>query len=379
MDLLTIAFMTKNEEVILNHTLPNLVKANIPIVALDTGSTDNTINYLRENNVTVYEIDKWERDFSYARNYLLNKINSLWILFLDADEFIEIKSIKRIFEMIKKTNLTFFLMPIYQNKVNEFYTSTEKNFRIKLFKTDQGYKYVRPINEDLDILSNTIGPGNFLKDYNIFHWGNDDETYKERYINKIKNYIEIFKTVLKKPEFKRDAMLYFQLGRNYEFFGNKKEAHQCYSCAVRFVSKKDWIFKFKFIHALVYSFMGQLNYARMKKILFAAEKYYKTLNQPLYLVLGIVLLKERNLITAREVLLKSLNYKNEVEENFGSYVFETKGFQQYLFLGLIEEFLGNFNKAKEYYLKGSKIKKDAYILDLIERIEIKKKEVKNAH
>lgn len=378
-DLLTIAFMTKNEEVILGHTLPNLAKAKIPIVALDTGSTDNTINYLKSFNVTVYEIDEWKKDFSYARNYLLNKITTPWILFLDADEFIEIKSIKKILALIKSTKENFFHLPIYQNTVDVCSSNTEKNFRIKLYRTDQGYRYIRPINEDLDIKTNAITVKNFLNDCRIFHWGNDFETYNERYLNKVKNYVEIFRIVLSKPEFKKDPMLYFQLGRHYEYLCSKKEAERCYLHAVRFIEKNDWISKFKFINSLCYNFMDLNKTSRVKKILLATEKRYKTLNQPLYLLLGMVYLKEHNLITARESLLKSLNYKNELEDKFASYVFELKGFRQYSFLGLIEEFLGNFDKAKEYYLKAAKLKKDEYITSLLERIEIKKKEAKNAH
>lgn len=58
------------------------------VIVIDTGSTDNTVNLLKEKGAIVHE-HKWENSFSIARNYAQSYATKDWILWLDADDFIE--------------------------------------------------------------------------------------------------------------------------------------------------------------------------------------------------------------------------------------------------------------------------------------------------
>lgn len=58
------------------------------IIIIDTGSADNTLSKilnLNHQKVTIYNY-KWKNDFSKARNFGINKANSKWVAFIDADE-----------------------------------------------------------------------------------------------------------------------------------------------------------------------------------------------------------------------------------------------------------------------------------------------------
>lgn len=85
---LTIAIPVKNEE----KNLPRCLRAigtdlARRIVVIDSGSTDRTQEIAREFGVEVIEF-QWDGRFPKKRNWFLRhgKLNTKWILFLDADE-----------------------------------------------------------------------------------------------------------------------------------------------------------------------------------------------------------------------------------------------------------------------------------------------------
>jgi glycosyltransferase involved in cell wall biosynthesis len=57
------------------------------IVVCDTGSTDKTLEVLRQYPLQI-EHFKWVDDFSAARNYVFSKANTDYIMWLDADDYI---------------------------------------------------------------------------------------------------------------------------------------------------------------------------------------------------------------------------------------------------------------------------------------------------
>jgi len=57
------------------------------IVIVDTGSTDGTIELIREKypHIRLYE-DPWRGSFSYSRNVAISHVKTNWLLIIDADE-----------------------------------------------------------------------------------------------------------------------------------------------------------------------------------------------------------------------------------------------------------------------------------------------------
>ena len=82
---LTIVILTKNEE----KNLPRCLQAipeDYPVVILDSGSTDQTIEIAQKYGCKVFE-NRWE-GFAKQRNHALEHcgIRTEWTLFVDADE-----------------------------------------------------------------------------------------------------------------------------------------------------------------------------------------------------------------------------------------------------------------------------------------------------
>jgi len=83
MDRLSAAMIVKDEEELLPACLESI--EGIPVVIVDTGSTDNTIQIARDHGATVYE-HQWVYDFSFHRNQSFNYAETPYVFYVDADE-----------------------------------------------------------------------------------------------------------------------------------------------------------------------------------------------------------------------------------------------------------------------------------------------------
>ena len=79
-------YIVKNEEKNLFKSISSLATVVDEIVVVDTGSQDRTRDVARSFGAKVYR-EKWQNDFSLARNFALDKADGEWVVFLDADEY----------------------------------------------------------------------------------------------------------------------------------------------------------------------------------------------------------------------------------------------------------------------------------------------------
>ncbi|WP_379138902.1 glycosyltransferase family 2 protein [Paenibacillus sp. sgz500958] len=99
--------IVKDESRSILRCLNSLVDAVDEIVIVDTGSTDNTVNLIKEFNVThnmnvqVHHFE-WIGDFSAARNFSLSKTTYDWKFVIDADEFLHPEDAKNLRDLCKQ-------------------------------------------------------------------------------------------------------------------------------------------------------------------------------------------------------------------------------------------------------------------------------------
>ena len=83
--LLSLCMIVRNENETLPDCLSSITGIVDEIVIVDTGSTDDTPNIVKQYGARLYNFP-WNDNFSEARNESLKRARGDWIIYLDADE-----------------------------------------------------------------------------------------------------------------------------------------------------------------------------------------------------------------------------------------------------------------------------------------------------
>lgn len=99
----SLCMIVKNEEKNIRKSIESVKNIVDEIIVVDTGSDDNTVMIAKELGAKVFYFE-WVDDFSKAKNYALSKVNKKcdWIIFIDADEYYDEASAKRIKDYIRQ-------------------------------------------------------------------------------------------------------------------------------------------------------------------------------------------------------------------------------------------------------------------------------------
>lgn len=89
MSTLSAALIVRDEAEFIEDCLRSIERHVDQIVLVDTGSVDDTIDIARRFAVDLHQF-RWCNDFSAARNFALDQAKSDWILYIDADERLEV-------------------------------------------------------------------------------------------------------------------------------------------------------------------------------------------------------------------------------------------------------------------------------------------------
>ena len=165
--LLSLCMIVKNEEKnirsFLTKTIPFVDEINI----VDTGSTDNTIEIIREiyPDVNLREIE-WGDNFSYARNISLDMANCEWVISLDVDEEIDKKDFLHIRRVLENCDVSGIVLLqrsyISSPETVDFITNNTsyeqgKDFAgyidvpfLRLFKNRSDFRYEGVVHELMD-------------------------------------------------------------------------------------------------------------------------------------------------------------------------------------------------------------------------------------
>lgn len=103
MSTLTVAMIVKNEEQFVEEVIKNVQPIADDIVITDTGSMDKTIEIIKKFKTRLFHY-KWNGNEAATRNFTISKCKTEWILFIDADEFIDIRDYQKIRRLISGEN-----------------------------------------------------------------------------------------------------------------------------------------------------------------------------------------------------------------------------------------------------------------------------------
>lgn len=167
---ISLCMIVRNEEENVGKCLESIKDIVDEIIIVDTGSTDKTMEICKTYEAKIYEY-KWKENFSDARNFSLKQASSSWILYLDADEALDIHRKHELQTYIQKNQGYFYTFPIINyvgnSKTEESYTLNQ----IRLIKNGCNIKFEGAIHENLNIKNIIEKEGMVHIPCPIYHYG----------------------------------------------------------------------------------------------------------------------------------------------------------------------------------------------------------------
>ncbi|TQR46795.1 glycosyltransferase [Paenibacillus popilliae] len=148
---LSICLIARNEEDVIARCLQSIKPIADEIIVVDTGSTDRTIEICQEFGATVLR-HEWQDHFSLARNYGLEQASGEWIMWMDADEEMDVddrQTMKNLLPTLDKDIYSIHLV----NYIGATVQANE-SFHIahaRLFRNHKGFKFQFSIHETLNV------------------------------------------------------------------------------------------------------------------------------------------------------------------------------------------------------------------------------------
>ncbi|MGN2337475.1 glycosyltransferase [Clostridium cagae] len=216
---LSICMMVKDEEKnlrrCLNSVKPLIEEGIAELIIVDTGSSDNTVDIVKEYTDKVY-FHLWNNDFSSMRNISISYARGEWLFILDADEEVEnVEELRKVLlnEKIKDRN-TLILevknIDTLKDKDNIAYSSSTR-----IFKNDGQFKYIGAVHNQPVYKEPT-----YNTKVSLVHYGyilGDKELMDKKFLRT---------TTILESELKKDpnnVYYLFQLGVSYDMHGDFRE------------------------------------------------------------------------------------------------------------------------------------------------------------
>lgn len=175
--------ITYNEEKNIRECLESINWCD-EIVLVDSYSEDQTVAISREYTEKIY-LRKFD-DFAAQRNYALEKIESDWVLVIDADERVSGELRREIEEILNNNHVQAYQIPRKNYFLGKWikYCGWYPDYTLRLFKNNHRLKYDGMVHEGIKIkgkINQLVNP--------LVHF-----TYKNlaNYMNKINHYTTLW-------------------------------------------------------------------------------------------------------------------------------------------------------------------------------------------
>ncbi len=266
--------MLKNEEKRIHVSLASLKPLVERLAILDTGSTDSTMNIIREwckhnNKALDMWTDEWIEDFGYSRSYLLNKIDETewsaaphtWLLLLDCND--EMRYLHNEETVDHATNTTRKKLLGYLKTVDHtmsrfmvrqrwFTGSDYLDYRnSRLFRPRRGWRYEDEVHEALYSHTHGNSPEGLLEGWILYQdRTKDDDRSRKRFFRDEKILLRKYEKIKSTPEHPKYSRTVYYLAQTYDCIPNPVKAlewHMRRSLLDGFDEEK-WISMYKIGH-----------------------------------------------------------------------------------------------------------------------------------
>lgn len=153
---ISLCMIVKDEEAVLKRCLDSVRDIADEVIILDTGSKDNTKSIAAKYTEKIFDFE-WIDDFSAARNTAFSKATMDYILWLDADDVIEVEDYKRFKELKETIDLSVDSVTMnYNLSFDEYGNVSFSSRRNRLVKRERGFIWIGKVHEYLEVYGNII-------------------------------------------------------------------------------------------------------------------------------------------------------------------------------------------------------------------------------
>ena len=144
--------IVKNEEKNIQTWLQGVKTYADEIIIVDTGSQDRTVELAKAGGAEVLYF-AWINDFSAAKNYAIEQASGDWLVMLDADEYFDEPSQKKVRSVIKRFHrdkkVAGIITPFLNIDVNHGNKILTKAWQMRIFRRDPNLRFVGSVHETL--------------------------------------------------------------------------------------------------------------------------------------------------------------------------------------------------------------------------------------
>lgn len=335
--------ISKNEEQFVDRWMDAVSEAD-EVVVLDTGSTDHTVEKLRDRGAKVYEekIDPWR--FDVARNRAMEKVSSNTDICVsnDIDEVFESGWRKKLEDTWRDEYTRVKYMFVWNHNEDH---SIKKQFPMEKIHRRHGFKWIHPVHEVLQYSGPDKEASVWIPDLVLHHY---PDTTKPR-----TQYLPLLELSVEEDPTNDRAT--FWLGREYMYYKKYKESIETLKRHLLLPSatwKEERSASMRFI-ARCYD---ELNAeAEAKSWLFRSIAECSDIREP-YLALARMGYKKQNWPLVYAMVQRALS----IAKNTNSYLTEPESWGYILYdLGAISAYhLGLFEDSKKYAVKALSLNPD---------------------
>ena len=327
---LSACFIVKDEESVIARALNCAVKIADEIIVVDTGSVDSTVEEAKKFTDDIYFI-KWRDDFSYARNYALDKATCDYVIWLDADDVISDEDCKKIKNLVDGGGFDMAYLP-YIAAPNFVY------YRERIFRRDKNYRFSGFVHEAVAPFGKVV-----YSDAKIHH-----KKLKEG--DPLRN-LRIYQNAIARG-ICLDERSKFYYGRELMF---NKMYVECIAVLEDFLKGDGWVEnKIEACHNLysVYTAVGESEravFSLLRSFVYAPPR------SKACCILGSIFSGKNDVKSAIYWYERALN-SVENPQNGGFIDLDFCGYIPYMELCVLYDKIGDFKKANEYNEAAGKIK-----------------------
>ncbi|WP_368895209.1 glycosyltransferase [Priestia megaterium] len=228
---ISLCMIVRNEERVLKRCLESIKDYVDEIIIVDTGSIDNTKNIASAFTTNVYNY-KWHEDFAAARNFAQSKATGKWIIYLDADEYVDRENMKETVQHLKS---------LAEVSEDDGFVVTQINFvgtlagnvtqcpTVRIYKNSSQIKFKGKIHEQLSKSEEELSIG-FLE-LNIYHSGYLSHVFKDK--DKTERNIPLIQEEMAKEP--KNGFNYYNLANEYLADWKVEEALSLYQQAFQLI------------------------------------------------------------------------------------------------------------------------------------------------